>query len=78
MDSSKHHVLGSSPQLITDLINKLNAHFALKQLGQVDYFLGIEVHHLASGALLLNQTKYIRDLLCKTDMEESNPIGSPM
>jgi histone deacetylase 1/2 len=71
-------ITGSSSQLISDLISKLNTHFALKQLGPVDYFLGIEVHHLPSGALLLNQTKYIRDLLCKTDMDNANPIGSPM
>jgi histone deacetylase 1/2 len=71
-------ITGSSSQLINDLINKLHAQFALKRLGQVDYFLGLEVHHLPSGALLLNQSKYIRDLLCKADMEDSNPIGSPM
>jgi histone deacetylase 1/2 len=71
-------ITGSSSQLISDLISKLNTHFALKQLGLVDYFLGIEVHHLPSGALLLNQRKYIRDLLCKTDMDNANPIGSPM
>ncbi|PNY03730.1 histone deacetylase [Trifolium pratense] len=48
---------------IQQLISKLNAEFALKQLGVLDYFLGIEVFHLANGALLLSQAKYIRDLL---------------
>ncbi|MCH87664.1 retrovirus-related Pol polyprotein from transposon TNT 1-94 [Trifolium medium] len=71
-------ITGSAPHIIQDLINKLNVHFALKQLGQLDYFLGIEVHCLSTGALLLNQAKYIRDLLCKAKMENSNPIGSPM
>jgi histone deacetylase 1/2 len=71
-------VTGSAPQLIQDVISKLNVSFALKQLGEVDYFLGIEVHHMPSGALLLNQAKYIRDLLCKAKMENSKPIGSPM
>ncbi|PNY18109.1 retrovirus-related Pol polyprotein from transposon TNT 1-94 [Trifolium pratense] len=71
-------IIGSAPHLINDLINKLNMSFALKRLGQVDYFLGIEVHHLSSGALLLNQSKYVRDLLCKAKMEDSKPIGSPM
>jgi histone deacetylase 1/2 len=71
-------VTGSAPQLIQDVISKLNVSFALKQLGQVDYFLGIEVHHMPSGALLLNQAKYIRDLLCRAKMENSKPIGSPM
>ncbi|GAU19342.1 hypothetical protein TSUD_336290 [Trifolium subterraneum] len=71
-------ITGSAPHVIQDLIHKLNVHFALKQLGQLDYFLGIEVHSLSTGALLLTQTKYIRDLLCKAKMENSNPIGSPM
>ncbi|GAU37351.1 hypothetical protein TSUD_395330 [Trifolium subterraneum] len=71
-------ITGSTPTLINDLINKLNVQFALKRLGAVDYFLGLEVHHLPSGALLLNQTKYIRDLLCKAHMEDSKHVGSPM
>jgi histone deacetylase 1/2 len=71
-------ITGSTPHLIKDLIDKLNIKFALKQLGEVDYFLGLEVHHKSSGALLLNQAKYVKDLLCKTNMENCKPIGSPM
>jgi histone deacetylase 1/2 len=71
-------ITGSAPHLIQDLIHKLNIKFALKQLGEVDYFLGIEVKHAASGGLLLNQSKYIKDLLCKTNMDNCKPIGSPM
>jgi histone deacetylase 1/2 len=71
-------ITGSSPHLIKDLIDKLNIKFALKQLGEVDYFLGLEVHHKSSGGLLLNQAKYVKDLLCKTNMENCKPIGSPM
>jgi hypothetical protein len=29
-------IMGSAPHLIQDVISKLNAHFTLKQLGQVD------------------------------------------
>lgn len=50
---------GSSPSIISDLINKLNAKFALKQVGELDYFLGIEVKHTAKGTLVLSQAKYI-------------------
>jgi histone deacetylase 1/2 len=71
-------ITGSAPHLIKDLIDKLNIKFALKQLGEVDYFLGLEVHHKSSGPLLLNQAKYVKDLLCKTNMENCKPIGSPM
>lgn len=71
-------ITGSSTSQVHELIQKLNHIFALKQLGKLDYFLGIEVQYLSSGALLLTQSKYIHDLLCKADMENSNSIGSPM
>ena len=59
------------------LIQQLNASFSLKQLCSLDYFLGIEVHSLSSGALLMTQSKYIRDLLQKTNMLEAKPILPP-
>jgi hypothetical protein len=71
-------ITDSTSHLIQDLIHKLNIKFVLKQLGEVDYFLGIEVHCIASGGFLLNQSKYIKDLLCKTNMDNYKPIGSPM
>jgi hypothetical protein len=71
-------ITGSSNSLIQTVIQKLNSEFSLKDLGKLDYFLGIEVHHSASGSLLLSQTKYIRDLLTKAKMESANSIASPM
>ena len=60
------------------LVDKLNGTFALKQLGALDYFLGIEVHSPSNGSLLMTQSKYIRYLLVKTNMIDSKPISSPM
>jgi histone deacetylase 1/2 len=71
-------ITGSSSDLIQQLIQKLHSEFALKDLGKLDYFLGIEVHHSNSGSLLLTQTKYIRDLLTKANMATANSIASPM
>ncbi|MCH80541.1 retrovirus-related Pol polyprotein from transposon TNT 1-94, partial [Trifolium medium] len=71
-------ITGSSNGLIQQLIHKLNSEFSLKDLGKLDYFLGIEVHHDKSGSLLLSQTKYIRDLLTKANMENANGMASPM
>lgn len=56
-------VTGSSPRLVQDLITKLNYVFALNQLGNLDYFLGIAVKQLPNGSLLLTQGKYITDFL---------------
>jgi histone deacetylase 1/2 len=71
-------ITGSSLSHIQHLISKLNAEFALKQLGVLDYFLGIEVFHLPNGSLLLSQAKYIRDLLSKAKMETANGMPTPM
>lgn len=35
-------LIGSSPSLISDVIHKLNASFALRELDALDYFLGIK------------------------------------
>jgi len=71
-------VTGSSLSLIQTIIAKLQANFSLKQLGQLDYFLGLEVKHLMDDSILMTQTKYICDLLHKINMAEAHPISSPM
>ena len=68
-------VTGPNQQLITKLISDLNAVFASKDLGAVHYFLGIEVHRTAT-ALCLPQSKYVTDLLLKTNMEGAKPSRS--
>lgn len=71
-------ITGNSATFITSLIKKLNAAFSLKQLGKLDYFLGIEVTHLPNGSLLLSQTKYVSDLLAKVNMSNANGMPTPM
>lgn len=68
----------SSLALISELITKLNGKFALKKLGGLDYFLGIEVKRTASRALLLSQAKYICELLTKANLTDANLIATPL
>jgi hypothetical protein len=49
----------------------------VKDLGQLNYFFGIEVHH-SSSRLILTQCKYIRDLLLRTNMDTSTGVSTPM
>ncbi|KAL5838605.1 hypothetical protein ACOSQ3_015774 [Xanthoceras sorbifolium] len=68
---------GTDSYQIQQLISKLNATFALKNLGSVSYFLGFETHRDVSG-LFLTQTKYICDLLQKTNMLDCKPYDTPL
>ncbi|KAH9793982.1 hypothetical protein KPL71_004732 [Citrus sinensis] len=68
---------GSNPQLIQQVIQHMHHTFALKDLGDLNYFLGIEVVKSATG-LYLSQAKYIADILAKHDMVYSSPVSTPM
>lgn len=71
-------ITGSSSTAITSLITTLSSHFALKDLGPLHHFLGIEVSTLPSGHLHLSQRRYIQNLLHRTNMLDSNPQPTPM
>ena len=53
-------------------MDMLNSTFALRDLGQLSYFLGVEVTY-DDNSLHLCQTKYIVDLLERNDMLECKP-----
>jgi hypothetical protein len=72
-------ILVASPNsaLIDRLISKLQGDFPIKDLGRINYFLGVEVIHAPHG-LFLSQRKYILDLLQKTNMLTAKTVTSPM
>jgi len=46
-------ITGTSNVLVQQLTTKLHSDFSLKQLGKLDYFLGIEIKFVADGSILL-------------------------
>ena len=68
---------GNDVNVIQGLVTQLNGMFSLKDLGEIDYFLGIQVKHIESG-LHLSQTKYITDLLARAKMQFAKPVSAPM
>jgi histone deacetylase 1/2 len=70
-------ITASDTTLLNTFIQHLNTRFALQDLGPLHDFLGIEVHS-SSGQLHLSQTKYIRDLLSRTNMLQAKPCSTPM
>jgi hypothetical protein len=70
-------IISSSSSTVDNLLSQLRADFAIKDLGRLAYFLGIECHH-TSHVLILCQHKYIQDLLTRTNMITSKPVSTPM
>ncbi|KAH9762092.1 retrovirus-related pol polyprotein from transposon RE1 [Citrus sinensis] len=70
-------ITGSSPQLVQHTIINFQSAFALKDLGALNYFLGVQVLYNKSG-IHLSQSKYITDLLAKVHKQDSTPCSTPM
>lgn len=61
-------VTWSSSEAIAALLND----FALKDLGELNFFLGIEVKKMTDD-ILLSQDKYARDILKRVGMSKCKP-----
>jgi len=70
-------ITGSNMALIDTFIRKLRHEFSMKDLDTLNYFLGLEVTHSATG-IFLSQLKYTRDLLLQVDLLDSKPVGTLM
>ncbi|GLT61262.1 hypothetical protein SLA2020_339820 [Shorea laevis] len=49
----------------------------MKDLGPLQYFLGLEVHHCPNGTLL-HQHKYTQELLSLAGLQDGNSVLTPM
>jgi histone deacetylase 1/2 len=70
-------VVSSHAHVADRLVAQLRCDFPVKDLGQLGYFLGIEVQPVKDG-LLLFQQKYIQDLLKRTNMHQAKAVCTPM
>ncbi|XP_048443399.1 uncharacterized mitochondrial protein AtMg00810-like [Pyrus x bretschneideri] len=77
MASSKVPEHGDNVSEISALKQYLSHKFAIKDLGTLKYFLGIEVAHSHKGCFL-NQRKYIIDLLHEANMTDCKPARTPL
>ena len=63
--------------LITKLQQLLHATFHMKDLSQLTFFLGLEVHYRSHGHFV-NQHKYIQDLITLASLEDTSAVDTPM
>ena len=68
---------GNVESYITHLKGMLDTRFKLKDLGPIQYFLGIEIARSKTG-IALNQRKYTLEILQDTGLASSKPFNTPM
>ena len=69
-------VTSNADTAIDTLISNLGSEFAIKDLGELSYFLGIQVTKTENG-LHLHQGKYVVDLLHRMKMTGAKPAPTP-
>ena len=70
-------ITGNNPSLLDSFTRKLNTQFATKDLGSLNYFLGLEATSTIDG-LFLSQLKYARDILTRAQLLDNKPVHTPM
>ncbi|XP_028119840.1 uncharacterized protein LOC114317335 [Camellia sinensis] len=68
---------GSDAMYIQTLVQAMHSAFSMKELGCINYFLGISVVSTSTG-YVLSQHKYASDILVKAGMSSCKPYSSPM
>lgn len=69
-------VTGDSEALIDEVKTALQAEFDMKDLGDLNFFLGLEIKYLKNG-LFLSQHKYATDLVHKAGLDSCNSHMTP-
>ncbi|CAN0910966.1 Retrovirus-related Pol polyprotein from transposon TNT 1-94 [Linum grandiflorum] len=70
-------ITGNDTEEIRRLKCKLSTEFELKDLGEMKYFLGMEVARSSKG-IAISQRKYVLDLLAETGLIGCKPADTPM
>jgi histone deacetylase 1/2 len=67
----------SSQEVVAALHRDLKKEFALKDLVNLHYFLGIELNRNKEG-IVLSQSKYARDILSRVGLSKCKPSSTPL
>jgi hypothetical protein len=51
--------------------------FEMSMLGELSFFLGLHISQTNKG-IFISQTKYIKEMLKKFEMEDCKPVSTPM
>jgi hypothetical protein len=72
------YIIASHKILIDEFLNELSKEFEITSTTDVKNFLGIEIERLDNGAIFVHQSKYIKSILERFNMQEANSVSTPI
>jgi hypothetical protein len=71
-------IFGSDDDRLSQTISKdMQNEFEMSLLGELSFFLGLQIHQRNQG-IFISQTKYIREMLKRFEIEDCKLVISPM
>ncbi|GKB68651.1 retrovirus-related pol polyprotein from transposon TNT 1-94 [Tanacetum coccineum] len=71
-------IFGSTSQnLCDDFAKIMHDEFEMCMMGELNFFLGLQIKQIEDG-IFFNQSKYIKEMLKKFELEDSKPTKTPM
>jgi hypothetical protein len=70
-------ITGSTVELIQQFKDDMKQVFEMSDLGEMSYFLGMEVEQ-KNGDIFICQRKYAKEMLMKFNMENCKSMSTPM
>jgi transposase InsO family protein len=67
----------TNESLCKDFSNIMQSEFEMSMMGELHYFLGLQIHQSKEG-IFINQSKYCKELLKKFGMQNAKEISTPM
>lgn len=72
-------IFSNNLKLKNKLKNNLKNNFEMKDIGEVKNILGMQItRNRSKGTISISQEQYIREILCKFNMADCNPVSTPM
>jgi hypothetical protein len=70
-------ISASTTALLQQIVARLKTEFAIKDMGDLRFFLGVDVHRDTTG-FHLSQAAYARDVLDRAGMSNCKPVATPV
>ncbi|KAE8679315.1 hypothetical protein F3Y22_tig00111402pilonHSYRG01195 [Hibiscus syriacus] len=67
---------GNNPGMFNDFKKAMTKEFEMTDIGEMSYFLGVEVKQMQEG-IFISQKKYAEEILRKFRMEDYKPVATP-